>query len=65
MLHLIFWVFILVLGLSYFGISIQAIINSPAGQANVAYIWNLLLQLWHWLLPYIQPLISALQNLKF
>ncbi|HEX8993829.1 MAG TPA: hypothetical protein VF803_01100 [Candidatus Paceibacterota bacterium] len=65
MLHLIFWVFILVLGLSYFGISIQAIINSPAGQANVAYLSNLLLQLWHWLLPYIQPLISAIQNLKF
>lgn len=64
MLHLIFWVFIFVLGLSYFGISIQAIINSPAGQANVAYISQLLLQFWLWLLPYIQPFISFIQNLK-
>ncbi|GEM_PF-1399444 len=63
MLHLLFWVFILVLGLSYFGISIQAILGSSTGQANVAYLSNLFSQAWHLLLPYIQPFISIIQHL--
>lgn len=62
MLHLAFWIFILVLGLSYLGISIQEIINSPAGQANIAYVYNLLLQLWHWALPYIQSFLGTINK---
>lgn len=46
MLHLIFWIFILLLALSFFGISLQAIINSPAGQENFGYIYHALLQVW-------------------
>ncbi len=53
MLNFLFWIFVLVLGLSYFGISIEAIFNSPAGQANIAYISHLLSQLWHWLSQWI------------
>lgn len=49
MLRTIFWVFVLLLALSFFGISIQAIINSPAGQANFSYVINLLSQVWQWL----------------
>ncbi|MHB8710509.1 MAG: hypothetical protein ACYC6X_03105 [Minisyncoccota bacterium] len=49
MFRLIFWVFVLLLALSFFGISIQAIINSPAGQANFAYFLHLLSQGWQWL----------------
>lgn len=64
MLHLIFWVFVLVLGLSYFGISIQAILGSPAGQENIAYLSQLLSQFWQWLTPYIQPIITFFENLK-
>lgn len=49
LLHLIFWVFVFILGLSFFGISIQAIVNSPAGQENFAYLADLLSQTWQWL----------------
>ena len=63
MLHLLFWVFILVLALSYFGISIQAILGSSTGQANVTYLSDLFSKAWHWLLPYIQPFISIFQHL--
>ena len=49
MLHTAFWVVIFVLALSFFGISIQAIVNSPAGQENFAYIGHLLSDLWQWL----------------
>ncbi|MFA6278905.1 MAG: hypothetical protein WCS97_02435 [Candidatus Paceibacterota bacterium] len=49
MFRLVFWIFVLVLALSFFGISIQAIVSSPAGQANISYVFNLLDQLWQWI----------------
>ncbi|HEY4501250.1 MAG TPA: hypothetical protein VJI70_03245 [Candidatus Paceibacterota bacterium] len=54
MLNLFFWVFVLILGLSFFGISIQAIINSPAGQANFGYLLYLLSQVWQWIVAYVK-----------
>ena len=57
MLKLIFWVFVLVLALSFFGISIQAIFNSPAGQANINYVVHLLSQAWQWVIGYTQSSI--------
>ncbi|MFA7302170.1 MAG: hypothetical protein WC030_00260 [Candidatus Paceibacterota bacterium] len=57
MLRLIFWIAVLLLALSFFGISIQAIINSPTGQENFGFayqialqIWNFILGIWHWLI---------------
>lgn len=52
-LRLGFWLLILVLALSFFGISIQAIVNSPAGQANFGYLYNLLSQIWQWLVDLV------------
>ncbi len=52
MLKLIFLLFVLVLALSFFGISIQSIINSPAGQANFGYLYHLLVQGWQWLVNF-------------
>ena len=54
-LRLIFWILVLVLALSFFGISLQAIINSPAGQANFAYVYHLLTQAWLWATFWIRP----------
>jgi len=54
-LKLIFWIFVLVLAFSFFGISIQAIVNSPAGQANFAYLSQLFSQFWHWATFWIRP----------
>lgn len=64
MLSLVFWAFILVLGLSYFGISVEAILSSPTGQENIAYIYGLLSQAWIWLQPYIQPVIEAIEKIQ-
>jgi len=49
MLRTIFWAFVLVLALSFFGISLRAIIMSPAGQENFGYVWHLMVQAWQWL----------------
>ena len=50
MFRLIFWIFVLLLALSFFGISIQSIINSPAGQANFGYVIQWITIGWHWLI---------------
>ncbi len=53
-LKTLFWVFVLVLALSFFGISIKTIIESPAGQANFGYLIYLLSQAWQWLVHFAQ-----------
>ena len=47
MLNLVFWVFIFVLGLSFFGISLEAIVNSPAGQENFSYVQEIMINVWN------------------
>ncbi len=62
-LHLAFWSFVLFLALSFFGISIQAIVTSPVGQANLLYLsgllsqlWQHILQQWQWMTLWIRPM---------
>ena len=62
LLRLLFWIGVLFLALSFFGISIQSIVNSPIGQANLTYLTNLLApvvqfisQLWLWATEWIRP----------
>ena len=38
---------ILILVLSYFGISIQSVVNSHAGQGNFSYVWNGTVFIWN------------------
>ncbi len=52
MFRLLFWLFVLFLALSFFGISIQEIFESPAGQANIAYLGQLVHLGWLWLLSH-------------
>lgn len=54
MARLVFWLFVLFLALSFFGISIRAIIESPTGQENLAYVANLAVSGWHWVILYAQ-----------
>lgn len=62
LIRLTFWASILLLALSFFGISIHAIVNSPVGQENLVYISGLLSQLWQlilqasqWATEWIRP----------
>lgn len=54
MLKLIFWVFVLLLALSFFGISIEKIIMSPAGQENFGYAIHWVLMGWDWLVSTVR-----------
>ena len=62
MLRIIILAIIALLVLSFFGISLRAIIESPAGQENFAYVWNLIVTaaLWVW-----QFIVDAIDFLIF
>jgi hypothetical protein len=57
MLKIIFWTIVIILALSFFGISLQSIVSSDAAHANFAYLGNLLLQVWNWIVSGIRYLI--------
>ena len=42
MLRIIFYTILVVLILSFFGISLQSIVHSPAGESNFAYLGDIL-----------------------
>ncbi len=46
MLKLIFWIIVLVLALSFFGISLRSIFESSAGQQNFGFLWQLIQSGW-------------------
>ncbi|MBU6321251.1 MAG: hypothetical protein KGI78_01615 [Patescibacteria group bacterium] len=52
MIRTLFWLCVLFLALSFFGISIRSIVESPAGQANLAYLTYLAISAWHLLQAY-------------
>jgi hypothetical protein len=60
MLKLAFWTFVLLLALSFFGISIEKIIMSPAGQANFGFALYWILYAWQWLVALVHSSLSLL-----
>ncbi|MEK7604546.1 MAG: hypothetical protein AAB442_02005 [Patescibacteria group bacterium] len=63
MIRTIFWVFVFVLALSFFGISIRAIVMSPAGQDNFVYLFHLLIQAWQWIVGIVASIFYTLTHL--
>ncbi|MBU6214651.1 hypothetical protein KGM48_02295 [Patescibacteria group bacterium] len=53
MARTLFWAFVFILALSFFGISLRAIIMSPAGQENFGYVYHVMAQFWQWLTGWI------------
>jgi hypothetical protein len=49
MFRVIFWVVVGVIALSFFGISLKAIVTSPVGQENFAYLWELTVTFFQWI----------------
>lgn len=59
MFRTIFWAFVLILALSFFGISLRAIITSPAGQENFGYVWHLIVEGWQWFVVWLTGIASV------
>ena len=58
MIRILFYTVIAVLLLSFFGISIQGVIESPQGQENIAYVTNLFMSLLRFIWNFIAPAIE-------
>lgn len=50
---------ILILALSFFGISIRAIVESPTGHDNFTFIWQLIQTGWHILVGWFGVILAA------
>lgn len=63
MLKLIFWIVVGILALSFFGISLRGIIESPAGQENFGFAWTLVVMGWDFVSGVLTDLLEWLQGL--
>ncbi len=59
MVRFIILVIILILALSYFGISIRDVATSPAGQDNFTFVWAYVKDGWEIATAFIAQLIAA------
>lgn len=63
MLRAIILIIILLLVLSFFGVSVQHIIESPTGQANFGYVGDLLALGWKDIVTFVNSLWSSISHL--
>lgn len=63
MVRLIIWIVVGLLALSFFGVSLKSLVDSPTNKENVSFISQLLHQGWAtvstWLHAVIDPLMQA------
>jgi len=62
MVRLIIIVAILILALSFFGISIRAIVESPTGHDNFTFLWELIRTGWNIILGWVHLVTGAIQT---
>lgn len=64
MVRLIIWIVVGLLALSFFGVSLRSLIDSPTNQENVSFLSQLLHQGWAtftaWLHAVIAPIMSII-----
>jgi hypothetical protein len=53
---------ILIIALSYFGISIRHIVESPTGQDNFSFVWAFIQNGWNIITLWIARMLQALQH---
>ncbi len=46
--------------LSFFGVSLQSLVDSPLAQSNFAYLWHLVLSAWIFIVDATQSLMKNL-----
>ena len=62
MLKLIILIIIAILVLSYFGISIQHVAESPTGVNNFTYVWSAVLKGWSILLGWLSGFVNSTKH---
>ncbi len=62
MIRFIILLVLVVLALSYFGISIRHIVESPSGTDNLTYVWSLIQNGWDILVAWISGFAEGVRN---
>ncbi len=62
MIKFIIILVILILALSYFGISIRHIVDSPTGQDNLTFVWNFIVNGWHIVTSWFASLVDKFRS---
>jgi hypothetical protein len=65
MVKVIFYIVILVLVLSFFGISLQHLVEAPATQDNFSFVWSLLMDGWDDVVQFVTNLWNGLWTTTF
>ena len=63
MVRFIILIVILILALSYFGISIRDIAQSPTGEDNFSFVWNYVKDGWEIITEVIAVLIESVRGI--
>ncbi len=63
MVRLIIWIVVGVLALSFFGISLQALIDDPTTQGNFSYVFSLVEQGWDMAVEWFTDIRGEAQDL--
>ena len=62
MLRFLILLAVLILGLSYFGISIRHIVESPTGTDNFDFVWHLVEDGWQTLIMWLTSLTESVKH---
>ncbi len=62
MVRLIIWVVIGLLALSFFGVSLRALVENPTSQDNISYLGNMLESGWDYLVAWFETLLAPFSN---
>ena len=62
MVRFIILIIILILALSYFGVSIRDIAQSPTGEDNFSFVWNYVKDGWEIITTLLAALIEAVKD---
>lgn len=63
MVRLIIWLVVGLLALSFFGVSLRALVESPTNQENLSFLSMLLHNGWGALVAWADEIIESLKNL--
>lgn len=62
MVRFIIVLIILILALSYFGISLRDVAQSPTGQENFSFVWGYIQEGWEIITTWLATFLAAVKN---
>ena len=60
MVRLIIWIIIGLLALSFFGVSLRALVESPTSQDNFGYLFSLLREGWDYIVTWFESVADLI-----